>query len=233
MTDIPELQHLLIEASARRSRRRRLRAAGTRFAALAAAVVVAVVVYLRSEVADVEIPAASPRASAIPHVPPRTVEQAYAVFRRPVTAADEAKLAVQPGLEDPETRRIAQTPSNDVYLAHKGWGMCLMIESRRGRPGGSSCGRAADYLDAIIPIGVASPDQGPSTIAFAFPDGVRKVTLTLENGDISTYAVTTNGFARDVAARPVRLAWTAPNGTAQSVDFSSGHPFRSSAPLRG
>ena len=35
----------------------------------------------------------------------------------------------------------------------------------------------------------------------------------------STHPVKTNGFARDVPARPVRLAWTAPNGTAQSLGF--------------
>ena len=68
-------------------------------------------------------------------------------------------------------------------------------------------------------LGTYSFEPGPSTIAFAIPDGVRKVTLTLENGDTNAYAIKTNAFTRDVPARPVRLAWTAPNGTAQSLDF--------------
>ena len=219
MTDIPELQHLLIDASARRSRRRRRRAAGTRFAALSAAALVAVVLYPRGESADVELPAASPRVTATPNHAPSTVDEAYAVFRRPATSEDATKFAVQPGFEDAETRRIAQAPSGNVYLAHKGWWMCLVTGDRRVPTGGLSCGRAADYLDGIMLIGTYSFEAGPSTIAFAFPDGVRKVTLTLENGDTNTYAVKANGFAREVAARPVRLAWTAPNGTAQSLDF--------------
>ena len=219
MTDIPELQHLLIDASTRRSRRRRRRAAGTRFAAVSAAALIALVLYPRGESADVEVPAATPRVSATPAPTPSNVEEAYAVFRRPATADDETKLDVPPGFEDADTRRIAQTPSGNVYLTHKGWGMCLVTGDRRVPTGGLSCGRAADYLDGIMLIGIDSFEAGPSTIAFAFPDGVREVTLTLENGDTSTYAVKTNGFARDVPARPVRLAWTAPNGTAQSLDF--------------
>jgi hypothetical protein len=221
MTDIPELQHLLIDASTRRSRRRRRRSAGTRFAVLSAAVLAAVLMYPRGESAEIEVPAASPRVSATPTPAPTpsNVEEAYAVFRRPATAADETKFAVQPGFEDAETRRIAQAPSGNVYLAHKGWWMCLVTGHRRGLTSGSSCGRAADYLDGIMLIATYSFEPGPSTIAFAIPDGVRTVTLTLANGDTNTYPVKTNGFARDVPARPVRLAWTAPNGTAQSLDF--------------
>ena len=102
--------------------------------------------------------------------------------------------------------------------------MCLFAGASLA-DSGQSCGRAADYLDGIIVLGAYSPRAGRSTIAFAFPDGVRQVTLTLENGDTSTYPVETTGFARDVPARPVRLAWTAPNGTAQSLDLS--RPFGS------
>ena len=88
MTDIPELQHLLIDASTRRSRRCRRRAAGARFAALSAAALVAVVLYARGESADVEVPAASPTVSASATPAPRTLDEAYAVFRRPAAAAD-------------------------------------------------------------------------------------------------------------------------------------------------
>jgi hypothetical protein len=216
-----EIERVANDAGRVRPRRR---VAGTRFAALVAAVLVAVVLYPRGESADVEVPAASPTASATlsPDAAPRTVEDAYGVFRRPATAADETDVALS-GFKGAETRRIAQTSAGNVYLAHKGWGMCLIMKASPGHAGvDSSCGRAADYLDGIILIGAYSIDPGPSTIAFAFPDGVRQVTLTLENGDTSTYAVKTNGFARDVPARPVRLAWTAPNGTAQSLELP--HP---------
>jgi hypothetical protein len=214
-----EIERIAHDAGRVRPRRR---LAGTRVAALVAAALVAVVLYPRGERGDVEVPAASPTATATSDAAPRTVEDAYDVFHRPSTAADETEVAIS-GFEDAETRRIAQTSSGNFYLAHKGWGMCLIMKASPGHAGiDSSCGRAGDYLDAIIVIGAYSHDPGPSTIAFAFPDGVRQVTLTLENGDTSTYAVKTNGFARDVPARPVRLAWTAPNGTAQSLEVP--HP---------
>jgi hypothetical protein len=211
-----EIERVANDAGPVRPRRR---IAGTRVVALAAAALIAVVLYPRGESADVEVPAASPTpiTTLTPDAAPRTVDDAYAVFRRPATTADKTDM-VPLSYRDAETRRIAQTSTGNVYLAHKGWGMCVITKAPLA-DGGMSCGRAADYLDGIILLGAYSRDPGPSTIAFAFPDAIRQVTLTLENGDRRTYAVKNNGFALDLPARPVRLAWTTPKGTAQSLQL--------------
>jgi hypothetical protein len=216
MSDWPQLEERLLASARGRSRRRRRYLAGAPLAAVAVVALVVVLLY-RGEGVDVEVPAVPPASTA--GRGPETVEEAFSVFRRPATATDKPPAGLPEIMKGAETRRIAQTPAGSVYLAHKGWTMCLLATWARTPSGGLSCGRAADYLDAIILLGTVSSEAGPGTIAFAFPDGVRQVKLTFGDGVSRTYPVQANGFARDVPDRPERLSWTAPNGTAQTLDF--------------
>ena len=136
MTDLPELQHLLIDAADRRTRRRRRRSAGARFAVLAAAAVVAVVLLGRADDPDVEIPATPPATSRTPTPEPTVaagaVESAYGVFRRPAIAADKLRMkgpqgprrrgapagrADPRGAVVPELRRRAHVPGEREHPA--------------------------------------------------------------------------------------------------------------------
>ncbi len=229
MTDIPELQHLLIEAADRRRGRRRV-AVAARGLALAAALVLAVLLVPRIAAQDreVEVPGttATATATAAPTVTskPKTVEEAFAVFRRPAGKQDHTTMRL-PEVKGGEVRRIASTPTIEVFLAWGGKQMCLVTQAIGHRGGSTGCGRTSVYLDGHHPTGSYSDDKGKSTIAFAFPDGVSEVTVTLENGDRDTYPVANNGFARDVPERPARLEWVAPDGKPDSISFTAAPAF--------
>jgi hypothetical protein len=153
---------------------------------------------------------------------PTSVKDAYAVFRRAATRADRLPSSKRGDI----VRRIAGTPTQNVYLVLRGRSLCSVTTTKSNRAGGMGCGPAETYLDGHTPIGSFSDEDGPSTITSAFPDGVREVTLTLADGSSRTYPVENNGFARDVPARPAKLAWIAPDGSAQAHEYHAAPAFR-------
>jgi hypothetical protein len=218
MTDLPQLHDLLVDAARRRRRRARARRGIVRVSLLAAAAafVVFAIPRIGQEPPDREVPAATPTPA------PTTIQQAYGVFRRPARRSDEVQGFIG------SSRLIATTPSAEVFLVRQGGKLCLLSRSRRHKGYGVGCGPARTYLDGHRPTGSFSDQKGPSTIAYAFPDGVESVTLTLENGDRGTYPVKDNGFARDIPARAVTLEWRAPDGTPQRSDLPAAPDFRAS-----
>ena len=217
MTDVPQLEALLVDAARRHRRARRVRRSAFRVFVPVAVVALAFVIvpWIGREARERELPAKTPTPAPTIAANPTTIKSAYGVFRRAPRAADELPNAKRGDV----IRRIAATRSANVFLVQRGSQLCLVTTDDRRRIAGTSCGPAASYLDGHRLIGTFSDEKGPSPIAFAFPDGVRSVRLTLENGDVGTYPVTTNGFARDLPARPVKLEWTAPDGSAQSSEF--------------
>jgi hypothetical protein len=224
MTDLPQLQQLLVEAADRRIRRPRHALRLTLvFAVLGLAVLV--VTNLPQDAADREVPA-TPPATATPTptaVSKNAVERAFGVFRRPARSQDDPGQL--PRAWRGTTRRIASTGEADVFLILAGNNLCMWTRSGR-RGGGGGCGPRGSYLAGHRVIGSFSDDDGPSMIALAFPDGVHEVTLTLANGTRATYPVKDNGFARAVPARLARLDWIAPDGKAMSQQLSRAPAFR-------
>jgi hypothetical protein len=215
VTDFPQLQQLLIEAADRRIGRRRPRRALRATLALAVvALAVLVITHLPANVPDREVPATTPTPTPTA-VRRDAVERAFGILRRPARPQDDAGKLPKGWRET--SRRIASTGNAEVFLIHAGNNLCLWTGSGRG--GGGGCGARGTYLAGHKAIGSFSDEDGPSLIAFAFPDGVHEVTLTLANGEQATYPVKDNGFARDVPARPARLDWIAPDGEAKSQQF--------------
>jgi hypothetical protein len=220
MTDLPELQHLLIEAAGRRSRRRR-RVGGARAVALVAAAAVAVVAVPRGASDDVELPAVTPTPAPVASPEPSTIEQAYGVFRRPARATDRVKLFGQ--ARGSETRRVATGTKTNLYLAVKPGQVCVITAGPHNAGTGMSCGATRLFLtDARLHGSVGSAPAA----AFAFQDGVHEVTLTLDNGSRTTYPITGNGVVFDtLPARVTRVEWIGGDGLAHSSDFVGGRPL--------
>lgn len=213
MTDIPELQHLLIEAAGRRSRVRR-RVKGVRAVAVVAAAAVAVLAVPRLVTSDrdIEVPAVT---SPVP-APPATIESAYGVFRRPARAIDRVQV---PGrIRGAETRRIATGAGMRVFLAVRGEQACVVVaEAERTA---MTCRPTRLFLGGYRLY--ASGGLRPNTAGYAFPDGVREVTFTLDDDRRVTLPVTTNGIVAELPAGVIRADWVAPDGQPQSEDFEAG-----------
>jgi hypothetical protein len=220
MSDIPQLEQMLVAAAGRHGRRRRRVAR-----AGAAAAVVVLVLAAAAAVAQLGDP--DREVAVDPPAAKKDFDAAYAVFRRPERRSDRLPGARGPrGARFDRIRLIARTPTLRIYLARRGSEACLVERVVRGPVGGMGCGRASAYVDGHTPIGTFSDEKGPSTIAFAFPDGVKAVRLTLEDGTVAEYPVRANGFARDVKRRAARLEWTAPDGTKQMQTFAPAPAFR-------
>ena len=182
------------------------------------------------ETPDREVPASSPTAvptaTATATAAPDSVEAAFGVFRRPATAEERAVKPMREREGEADARLIATTSKLKHFLAKQGDDLCMITTTIEGRMAGGGCGPADTYLDGHRPQGSFSDQEGPSSITFAFPDGVDEVTLTLADGSSATYPVTTNGFTRDIPARAVRLEWRAPDGKPEKIDFHAAPAFR-------
>lgn len=217
MTDLPQLQTLLVEAARRRRRRRRVATVARTFAL--AAPMLAVVAVVAGRESDPEVAVERPAGTA------RTVDQAYAVFRRAARPGDRLPRGGIRGRWG-RTRLIAQHGlTHQVFLAERGRDLCLVTAEEK-KVGSVGCGPVRTYLDGHRPLGSYSDEEGPGPIAFAFPDGVRQVRLTLADGTSATYPVRDNGFARMLRSRATLLEWTAPDGKPESIRFHPAPAFK-------
>ncbi|WP_028066116.1 hypothetical protein [Solirubrobacter soli] len=188
MSDLPQLETLLVDAAVRRRRRRRV-VGGARVAVLAAAAVVAFVAIPRSP-SDVEVPA----------VTPGSVEANYHVFRRPATPADGGA----------ESRAIGS--AGGAFLRRMQGEVCLVLKGRG--TGRAPCGPVTSALDGFL------KQDFDGGVAFAFSDGVRKVSLILADGDEKTLPVVDNGVVVDLPSPVVRANWTAADGSAKGTSYA-------------
>lgn len=197
MTDLPQLQTLLVDAAVKRRRRRRVRRSAA--SALALAVLIAAIPWVLHDlrVPDREEP-------VTPSVVP-TVEDAFGVFRRPASRAD-ARGDAQPG-------DVVRSLGADAFLLLRADQLCLIAHNRY------ECGRAADYVSGTRALATVVDDT-----AFAvFPDGVRSVTRTWQ-GRTTRLQVSGNLLAAAVPPGRSRLDWRTPGGAAAHVwlrDFTS------------
>jgi|GEM_PF-5022498 len=227
MSILEEVERSLVAAAERRAWRRHPSPRLALAVAGVAAALVAVVLIAPARRAPHELAAGTPAAGADAHprpsfTPPPTPPRAplpFSVFHRPARPRDRQHL-----LKGLDTRRIASTPSADVFLGVHADKLCLIVRHRSN--GSSGCGPIDAYRDGTRLIASYSDDDGPSTFALAAPDGVRSVRLTLADGSVGSYPIRTNGFARDVPTRVVLVEWRAPDGTSQRMAFAHAPAFR-------
>jgi hypothetical protein len=203
MTDLPQLELLLIDAAERRHRRRRLRRTGVKALAVATVTLLVVSSLVRDD-PELEIPAVppTPRAS--------TFDEAFGVFRRAELPSDKAPGA-KPG---DESRLIASNADVKAYLIHRGSRMCVATNLDPT----PACGPVS--LDPKEPQGYYFNDDGDGgRIILAFPDGVSAVSVGK-----TSYPVRTNGVIIDVPKWPVELSWMTPDGPASRIYQSAGAP---------
>ena len=116
-----------------------------------------------------------------------------------------------------ETRRIAKTSKVDVFLAAKGERVCVAVERLSSGATNLILRAESQFLGGYRLLGAMT--TRPNSYAFAFPDGVRTVTFTREDGHRVSYVVISNGVTVQPPSRIVQVEWTAPDGQSQRVAF--------------
>lgn len=186
MTDLPQLQTLLVDAAVKRRRRRRVRRVGVPAVVLAALLVAVPWVIGETREPDPEVPAVTP-------APAPRVEDAFGVFREP---AKHPLPNLQPG---DDMRALGQS----AYLLVREGQLCLVVADRY------ECGPAAEYLFGHKILSTVVDDRGYAVL----PDGVKSVTRTWLNRTPARFAVLRNlvTFAAPVGSGA--LEWRAPDGS--------------------
>jgi hypothetical protein len=140
---------------------------------------------------------AIPRSSSdveVPAVTPGSVESLYGVFRTPAIPADSREIG-----------------GGGAFLRRVRGELCLVLKQRGA--GRAPCGPVSVALDGFL------KQDFPGGVAFAFSDGVRKVSLILANGDERTFPVVDNGVIVDLPSPVVRANWTAADGSAKGMSY--------------
>lgn len=191
MTDLPQLQTLLVDAAVKRRRRRRVRRAAA--PVLALAVLLALIPWVLH---DVRVP--DREEPVTPSVVP-TVEQAFGPFQTP---GRPPLPAVLPG---DRVRRVGQPAQGaaDTYLRLRGDQLCLFVRSR------SLCAVASDLASGHgILFGVVN-GRGYAVL----PNGVRSVRREWTGYRPASFAVNQNLVVFSAPLGGGRLDWVAPDGT--------------------
>jgi len=193
MTDLPQLQTLLVDAAVKRRRRRRVRRAAVPALVLAAAL--AVVPWV---VSDLHAP--DPETAVITPAPASDLEAAFGAFRAP-TEQDPPALR-QPGAR---VRSVGQpgTAYRDAYLLARGPQLCLVVVPNLFR-----CDAAADLVTGRKVL--FRVVEGRAYVAF--PNGVRSVRRGWTGFKPEAFPVTNNLVVFTGPADSGRLDWIAPDG---------------------
>lgn len=176
MSEFPALRESLVRAAAHRRRRRLTFRAAVPALALATAAVVLVLAPTG------ESPRREEREVATP-APARTpLEEAFGVFRRPRTRADEVPANIGggniPGPDWDNSRLLAKHGDDRFYAVPSTDGLCLIL-LRDGKNVSSMCGP----VETMATEGAAPGSVARGRIAFLFPDGTRDVSVTTRDGE--------------------------------------------------
>ncbi|MDA0167801.1 hypothetical protein OJ998_01780 [Solirubrobacter taibaiensis] len=200
MTDLPQLQTNLVDAATRQRRRRRVRRVTVRVA-VAATLLVAFPLLAREIAApDPEVIAPTPTPTATAG-PPKTVEEAFAVFRRPATARDTPPWLAA----GDEARFIGGPKAHPVYLVKRGDELCLAVRNTQ-QPMVCNLARAFVSGEALL------VRARGNLLTVALPDAVRTVRITTPGFKPFTLEAA-DALAVTLGSRSTRLEWVAPDGT--------------------
>jgi len=197
MTDLPQLQTLLVDAAVKRRRFRRVRRTG---AGLLVAAAVAAVTVFGTDTA--------PDDRAVPAVPPTptpvsSVDDAFGPFGSP------SGVAVPQLMPGDRVRRVGlpETAYADSYLVLRGDRLCLAVRDA------FECRAAADLVSGQKLL--FSRVNG--RVHAVFPNGVKTVRRTWTGYQPASFAVTRNLVVFTAPSGQGRLDWHAPDGIAAHV----------------
>ncbi|MDA0183448.1 hypothetical protein OJ997_24275 [Solirubrobacter phytolaccae] len=194
MTDLPQLQTLLVDAAVKRRRHRRVRRAGVPVLVLAALVLALPWVLRDARLPDLETPAVTPG-------PALSVEDTFGGFRAP-TERDPAALQ----LPDARVRTLGQpgTAYRDAYLRLRGPELCLVVV-----PDFFECGAASELAGGHK---ILAKIVGGRVYA-AFPNRIQAIRRTWSGFEPAGFVVARNLVVFTAPPGAGELSWKAPDGT--------------------
>jgi hypothetical protein len=174
MTDLPQLETLLIDAARRRRRTRRVRRGAVRALVAIAIVALAFVIVPRvgREAPDDEIPAKSPTpAPTVAGKPTPRAADFYSVLKRPAGPDDAVR-----GLA--EARKLVQLGHATAYLVPRRGAVCLVVQWHDQNVSGCRH-KLADVRYPLVVALPGRPDRGDPQrlIAAVFPDTARNISV--------------------------------------------------------
>lgn len=238
MSDIPELEHALVEAARRHYRRgatgaaRRARhrlARPLRFAAaplVLAAIAVAVVA-----VARVAAPPRAERPTDAPATTPGFVElqRAYGVFRRPRRTSDAlpGRIPLSPYYDAEGSRQVGTAggqrafviPARDVRGKPD---LCTLTTVASTGVNGRCAPFVSTYGDGVLVSRSRRVSDGAPLLLAVFRDGVTMATIRLRDGSRIKRAVRDNAVFALLPSRAVALSWTDGRGRGRSRILPGG-----------
>lgn len=194
MTDLPQLQTLLVDAAVKRRRRRRVRRAVVPLAALACVLAV-----LPWAVGDLHAP--DPETPAPTVAPAPSVQEAFGAFRAP-TESDPLPLQ-QPGARVRSLGRPG-TAYRDAYLLVRGSQLCLVVS-----PNFFQCDEASELVTGHKILFRVVGGRGYAVL----PNGVQDLRREWTGFEPAPFTVSRNLVVFTAPAGGGRLDWIAPDGT--------------------
>jgi hypothetical protein len=174
MTDLPQLEYLLIDAARRRRRMRRARRGAIRTLAAVAIVALtfAIVPRIGREEPDREIPANSRTpAPTVPGKPTPRAADFYSVLTRPAGPDDSVR-----GLA--EARKLVQLGHATAWLVPRRGAVCLVLQFQDRNVSGCRH-KLADVRYPLVVALPGRPDRGDPqrVIAAVFPDTAKNISV--------------------------------------------------------
>jgi hypothetical protein len=218
MTEFPALRDALVGAAARRRRRRRVAGAAAPTFAVAAVALVALVT-ASHEPRERERAVASPAPAVGKAHVPRSVEAAFAVFRREATRADRLPAGVVfPGMGSPSATRFLKQGGPRRFFAasfatREGTTLCLLA-LRRGRIETKTCGTPTEAIGEPTPLRISAGD----VTGVFLPDTSTDLRFILSNG-VGSVSPSNNLSLVQLMAPLAGLSWTGGSGMRYIEDF--------------
>jgi hypothetical protein len=157
-----------------------------------------------------------------------TAQRSFGVFRQGTTSPQGAALARglvngrAANAVDPASARLARVDGDiDMYALAGGSAVCLLQRGAVGG-GGFSCSLLEDVVDGTnIMFGVADLGNGSYRLTGMAADGVRDLRIETAVGP-QPLELENNVIAQVVTSKPLKVTWTAPNGSPQELDLTDG-----------
>jgi hypothetical protein len=151
--------------------------------------------------------------------------RAFGVFRHGTTAEEgvtaASKLMHGPAANavDPDSVRLARIDGDvRMYAMAGGQVACLLQRSPAG--GQFDCSLIKDLVDgSVVMFGAADLGNGTYRLTGLVADGVRDLSVETTTG-AQPLTAENNVIAQAVDSKPLKLTWTAPDGSSHELDVS-------------
>jgi hypothetical protein len=184
-------------------------------------------------------PGSSPRTdpeTTAPAPPVRTVQDVFAIFRRPSQPGDTVRFAhtrsratIERGgarLDVTESRLVAHNDQTQYFVVPadtaQGPATCIVATDRNDNPAGDSCGHLAQDPRSDQPMTMTTMRADHRQELFVLvPDAIQSVAVTLRDGERKTLPVHDNGALATFNVGAASLDWTDASGTTHGASFQN------------